>query len=481
MKGNKSEYLLLIFITIVSVSFALLYEKLLIDMKHTDLMILVGIFFAIVILCVTRNLLRKGSDPYEIINPILLIYSLYAMMLPLNYLISLNIPTFDINVPGVAILPMFQFIVICMIGLAGLIIGYYLPFGRQCGQKIPVWKISMRELKIAAFILLIYGLLSFATNIAGYGGFSNFIKVGYGAQRYVIQRQALAFGQGLELVGIAAILLMFVTFKEKRRRWFIIILVFILLCITIISLLIGQRRFIVYLMVMAFIILNYGIFRIKLKWSLIAIALSYCFLFIYAHSRSIWAEFGLIQGLVETYNIAVKNPTLFLPFAGGEFIPPTKVILEILLDNSFQFKYGSSYIIGLIRILPRVGKIWPEALQTLAQWRMDTYYPGLYARGVNFIFFTPAEGYANFGYLGVFFHMAFYGFIAKLAYSYFRKNRANTLILVIYAGVFSLMTFEGIHAEFSQVLWYATHTYLGPMLLMIGAAKFFDYVCKNRL
>lgn len=475
MRENSVVYFLIGMIAAISMGFALLYERLVFKTTNTELIIFVGIFVVIVIVCLVGSIRRK-SDPYEVINPVLIIYSLYALMLPLNYLVSLRIPTFEINVPGAATLPIFQYLVICMIGLIGLLIGYHLPFGRRFAQKIPVWEISMRELKIAALILLVVGIISFATRIAGYGGFYSYIKVGYGPQRYVIQREAVAFGHGLEMIGIATILLMLVTLKEKRRRWPIIILVFILICFVIISLLIGQRRFIVYLLIMGFVIFNYGVFRVKLKWTLLAAVLAYGFFFIFAHSRAIWAEFGLIRGITETYNIAVKKPVLFLPFAGGAFIPPSKLILEILTDNSFQFTYGSSYIIAFLRLIPRIGKMMPETLQTLSEWRMNTYYPGLWARGINFNFFTAAEGYTNFGYFGVLVHMAFYGFIAKTVYSYFRENRANTLVLIAYAAIFPLVIFEGIHAEFSQVLWHTVHTNLGPIILIVVLVKFVGYV-----
>jgi hypothetical protein len=122
----------------------------------------------------------------------------------------------------------------------------------------------------------------------------------------------------------------------------------------------------------------------------------------------------------------------------------------------------------------------PEVLQRLSDWRMKTYYPGLYERGVNFIFFIVGEGYVNFGYWGAFLHMFIYGLIARMLYSYFRKNQMNSLSLLVYAAVFALIPIESLHAEFTQFIWYMTHIYLGPLLLILGAVKFVDYVCKNR-
>jgi oligosaccharide repeat unit polymerase len=480
MKESRVRYFLIAIITLISIGSALLYENLSLSFGRFELGIFVAIFFSIVVFVIARNLLSSKRDPYEIINPVLSLYCLYAMMLPINYLIRTESPTLHIGVAGVAISPMFEYMFICTLGLIGLIVGYYLPFGKKVAERIPVWEAGGRELKIAAGILLAYGLLSFATNIAVYGGIANYINIGYGSERYVIQRQALAFGQGLELIGIASIMLIFVLLKGKSHRWLIPFLACILLAYVVLSLLIGQRRYVVYLLIIVLVISNYGIAPIKLRWAVLFVVIAYIFFFVYAYSRNIWAEIGLVQGLVETYNIAVKNPILILPFAGGEFIPPAKAILEILADNSFQFRYGTSYLVGLVRILPRVGKIWPEALQTLVEWRMSAYYPGFYERGVSFNFFTAAEGYANFGYIGVLLHMGFYGFIARLAYRYFLEHRTNILVLLVYALVFCVLLFEGIHGEFSQVFWNATHTYVGPLLIVIFLARFTSDVSKRR-
>jgi oligosaccharide repeat unit polymerase len=479
MKENRLEYLVIIFIVTFSIGVVIINEHLLLHATRSDIWIFIGLFAAIVGVCLMHNLLKKGSDPYEIINPILIGYSLYSLMLPLNYLITLHVPTVDIRVPGIAMLPMYQYLMICTIGLIGLLLGYYLPLGKRYSSILPVWTVSNRELKIAAIVLMAYGLFSFATNIAAYGGLANYIAVGYGPQRYVIQREALHFGSGMEIIGIASIILMYVSFVEKKKIRFAL-LVSVIIIIAYISLLIGQRRYIVYLLFMAFVVVNYRFIRIKLRWMLITLLLAYAFLFVYPHTRKLWSQVGFTEGVVATYNIAVENPELLLPFASGEFIPPSKVILEVLTDDSFQFHYGASYISGLIRVIPRIGSVMPEVLQRLSDWRMKTYYPGLYERGVNFIFFIVGEGYVNFGYWGAFLHMFIYGLIARMLYSYFRKNQMNSLSLLVYAAVFALIPIESLHAEFTQFIWYMTHIYLGPLLLILGAVKFVDYVCKNR-
>lgn len=472
---NKIEYILGTCIVAISIGIVLLHERFLFYIKTTDLWYFIIFFFAIITITILYNIYRKNADPYEVINPVLIGYALYAMMLPLNYLVTLHVPTFEIRIPGVAFLPMYQYIIICLIGLAGLLIGYYLPLGKQWGERLPVWKISNRELSIAGFVMLAYGLFSFATNVMAYGSLANFIKVGYGPQRYVIQRAAVHFGSGMEIIGVASLILLYIAIIEKKRIRLLTIVI-ILATITYITLLIGQRRYIVYLLFMAFIIIHYRFHKIRLRWMVLGAILAYGFFFIYPYTRKMWSEVGFMKGMEETYKVAVAKPELLLPFAGGEFIPPSKIILEVLTDDAFQYQYGATYISGLLRIIPRSGKALPDVLYLLSDWRLKTYYPGLYERGVNFTFFTLAEGYVNFGYLGVFLHMFIFGVITRIIYAYFRKNQNRTVVLVVYAMLFSLMPIESMHAEFSQFIWYITHIYLGPFILVILAVKFLDYV-----
>lgn len=477
MQNSKLEYLVICVVLIVSVGFALANEHLVLNTPRSVLWFLVGFFLFIIITVFVRNLTRRDADPYEIINPLLAGYTLYSLMLPLNYLVTLEVVTFDIRIPGVASLPIYQYMMICIVGLFGLLIGYYIPLGKRYADKLPRWEISRRDLKWTALILMLYGLFSFGTNIAAYGGLSNYIGVGYGSQRYVIQREALHFGSGLEIIGIAAIIFIYLALIDRKRTWFVV-QIGILCLIAYITLLIGQRRYVVYLLFMAFVVLNYRFIRVKLRWLLLFVALAYTFLFIYPYTRRLWSRVGFVQGFVETYNVAVRKPELMLPFSSGEFLPPSKVILEVLTDDGFQFHYGASYFTGVIRIVPRVGKIMPEVLERLSDWRMKRYYPGLYERGTNFTFFTVAEGYVNFGYIGAFFHMFIYGLFASILYTYFIRNRKKRFALFVYAAIFALVPIESMHAEFTQFIWYLSHIYLGPFLLILGTIKFMDYVSQ---
>jgi len=469
-----------VLITFISIVFALIYDKLNYNMTRTELSILLIIFFVVIVWCIIRNMSKKESDPYELINPLLVFYLLYSLMLPLNYLIRTKYSTHYIDIPGIADPPMMQYMIVCTIGLLGLIIGYFLPVGKAFAGKIPVFNISKRDLKIAAIILAIFGTLSFATHIAGYGGIKNFIKVGYSEERYVIQREMLAFGRGQEIIGFACLILLFAYLKEKVwKNKIIILLIALLVAYVLLSLLIGQRRYIIYLFTVGFIIYHYGISKVKLKWAIIGAIVAFSFFNIYAHTRGVWAQIGITQGIAKTFEIAVQNPLYFMPFVGGEFLPPSKVLLEILSDQSVQLRYGLSYIIAVIRLIPRTAKIWPGALQTLTEWRMMTYYPGLYDRGIGYNFFTVAEGYINFGYIGAFLHMAFLGFVAQTIYSYFKQNRTNILVIIIYSVCFCMILFEGVHAEFRQIIYYATYTYLGPLFLIIMVLKFTNRLFKK--
>ncbi len=481
MKNLKIEYLLIVIIAIISIGIAVLYEKLILDITDSGLWVLVALFFIITAFFIIRSLSRRGSDPYEIINPLLITLALYSMMLPLNYLVNVRIFKTEVAFRYITNPVMFQYIVICLIGLIGLLLGYYSPFTKQFVSKLPIPTVTYRELTIAAFVLFLYGIISFATNVASFGGISGYIELGYSTQRYVVGREAVAFGSGLELLGVSTVVLMFVTIRKKKYVPFIVFSL-IFLFITLIILSIGHRRYLVITLLMAFIFFNYAIYRVKPRWILVTGFLGYVFFFAYAHTRVLWANLGVLKGFVETFKLAIEYPNLLLPFATGDFIPPAGALTEVLSDSAFKFKFGINYLTGLILLLPRVGKIWPETLQTLMRWRMETYYPGVSKHGIGFAFFTVAEGYVNFGHLGVLLHMFFYGFIARLVFLYHRHNRAKTFSLLVYATVYGIILFKGIRNEIGQALWAVTHTFLGPLLLIILFLKITSFVIsKNKV
>jgi len=369
--------------------------------------------------------------------------------------------------------------IICLIAIIFLIIGYYSQIPHAIVEKIPVLKITKRDLDIAAYILLVFGIFSFISNIISFGGLAKFIEVGYGAQRHVIMKEASTFGSGLELMGISFILLMYTAFSNRRKVMFVINLI-LLLSILSVTLLIGHRRIIIYIILMAIIIFHYKVFHIKLKWLFLIGFLAYVFFSTYAHTRAIWAQVGIVKGFEATYNFIIEHPNFILPYIGGEFIPPSHALIELLSDNAPQYQYGSSYIVGFIRILPRMGRIWPTGLKTLATWRLDTYYPGLSDKGIGYAFATIAEGYVNFGHLGVVIHMFAYGVLAKSIYLYFKKNSKEIFPVLVYAAFYPLLLFEGIRAEFSQLLWLLSHTYLGPIVLILIFLKVISYAINKR-
>ncbi|MFX0138552.1 MAG: hypothetical protein ACFFDN_33220, partial [Candidatus Hodarchaeota archaeon] len=176
MRRIEFEYIFIAIIAIISIGIALLYEKFSVDVSRAGLWFLVGLFFTIVTYFIVRNLTKKESDPYEIINPLLVTFTLYSMMLPLNYLVDIQSFGFTSSLRYITTPVMFQYIIICLIGLIGLLIGYYLPFGRQFVRKLPPLSLTNKELLIVGCILLLLGIISFVTTLAMFGGWGGYYK-----------------------------------------------------------------------------------------------------------------------------------------------------------------------------------------------------------------------------------------------------------------------------------------------------------------
>lgn len=468
---NSTSSMIIIAISFISIGFALIYEQYITKCSAGILLFLIVLFVLIALCVIVRHLVVR-HDKFEIIVPLLITFTFYSMMLPINFLID---PEYTKSIPNIIV---FQYMIVCLVGLTFLIVGYYSPIPRNMIKRMPVLSITKRDITIAAFLLLVFGIVSFISNIISFGGIGNFIAIGYGAKRHVIMKEVFAFGSGLELIGISSILLMFQSFSDKKRLLFIIYSA-MLLSILSITLLIGHRRIIIYIILMAFILFHYKVLRMKTKWFLLAGIFAYVFFTMYAHTRAIWARVGIVKGIEATYQFVVEHPNLMLPYVGGEFIPPAHAVIEMLNDDAMRYHYGTSYIIGFVRIFPRVGRMWPDDLKVLAEWRLDEYYPGLSGRGVGYAFATIAEGYANFGYFGVILHMFIYGVLARSVYLYFKKNSGELFAVIVYAGFFPLLLFEGIRAESSQLLWVLSHTYLGPLIFILVLLKIVNYTINQ--
>ncbi|MBE0432870.1 O-antigen polysaccharide polymerase Wzy [candidate division WOR-3 bacterium] len=463
MVNKKVGYIIISFIAALSIYLGIVFDHLNVYADNATLWILVIIFLSGVVFVLGLNFRRhtkETKDYFELINPILIVFTFYTMMLPINDLISSR---FSDPVT------LFQYVTVAYVGLAGLLAGYFLFQGSKIAERIPRLTIGANELWLAGTMLLAVGLLSFAVNVLAFGGLARYFGMGYGAQRYLIIRQQTTFGYGWEWIGLSMFLFLVAALKQKRRRVNMLLVAFIVLWI-VLSFWLGYRRPILYYLFILLISYNYLFKQVRLWPILIAAVVFYVILVAYGYTRSYLPKFGVLRALSETVGFAFRRPDLVLPIATGEFNLVARSIIEILSAGIAPMKFGESYATALLAAIPGMGRIMGGQLLDLGEWRVITFYPGLYEAGAGLGFHILAEGLLNFGLPGVFLHMFGYGFVARLAYKYLCRDPKDTLAVVLYASTVPIIVFDAIRSDLTASFFKWTHTYLCPLLLVMGLA-----------
>lgn len=465
MPNKKVGYVVMACIAALSVYLGVVFDHLNIYVDNVTLWIMIIIFLSGVVVVLGLNVRRdteESRDYFELVNPILIVFTFYTMMLPINDLVS-----FRFRDPVI----LFQYMTVAYVGLAGLLAGYFLLRGTKIAGRIPRLTIDTNELWLAGMMLLVAGLLSFAVNVLAFGGLARYFGMGYGAQRYLIIRQETTFGYGWEWIGLAMFLFLIAALKEKRHSVNLLLVAFIVLWI-VLSFWLGYRRPILYFLFILLISYNYLFKQVRLWPILIAAVVFYVILVAYGYTRSYLPKFGVLRALSETLGFAFRRPDLVLPVAAGEFNLVARSIIEILSSEVAALKFGESYITAVLAAIPGMGRIMGGQLLDLGEWRVITFYPGLYEAGAGLGFHILAEGLINFGLPGVFLHMLCYGLFARLSYMYLCSDSKNPFVVILYASTVPIVVFDAIRSDLTASFFKWTHTYIGPLLLVMVFAHF---------
>jgi oligosaccharide repeat unit polymerase len=303
-------------------------------------------------------------------------------------------------------------------------------------------------------------------NVMAFGGLARYFGMGYGAQRYLIIRQQTTFGYGWEWMGLSMFLFLIASLKQRRTRVNILLIILIILWI-ILSFWLGYRRPILYFLVILLITYNYLFKRVKLWPILLSAIVFYMILVAYGYTRSYLPKFGVLRALSETIGFVFRRPDLVLPIATGEFNLVARSIVEILSAEITALKFGESYITAFLAAIPGMGRVMGGQLIDLGEWRVMTFYPGLYESGAGLGFHVLAEGLINFGLPGVFIHMFCFGAFAKISYTFNSINSKNPFAVILYASTVPIVVFDAIRSDLTASFFKWTHTYVGPLALVM--------------
>lgn len=404
-------------------------------------------------------------------------YSAYTLVLPIWVLTEASSPGYTVDGLPAYLLAQIS-------GLLGIVCAcVFVTFARSALHvpirvvaRVPKWKglpsdASGPSLALGAVLWVVAGWLLMAERVRLFGGLSAFLRMGYTAERYVMMssRGYLGFATDWLLVGYGLISGLVLSGSWKRlTRGCRVTLIFaaatgILWLYTLIR--IGGRGAVLRLFLVILLQIHYLARPLKPASAVLAFLPLYTALVMYGHVRSLLAMGSLGTVLLSAWGRLLSQPALLLPTSFGEFINPARALYD-LANRTVDFSplLGRTYVNIPWIFLPKA--ILPNRPLTASEWYVWAVNPALAAAGGGLGFCTAAEGYLNFGTVGVFVHMFVYSLAFIGLYRALWKNRCivhkayKVVALII---VYSVVAEAGMRIDVAPVLKTITLGYVLPL------------------
>jgi oligosaccharide repeat unit polymerase len=431
--------------------------------------ILILIYLIILSLFFFKNLLLKKDDIFNPIYIYLIVFTLYGLSCPIR---NIENGISDLKDKNIII---YNFLLLS--GLIGIILGNKISTKKRWLTKLPTININEDKLLYSSLIITLFGILSSLSVFINYGGIKNFIRAGYGVYRIRAEQNIIPMiGSNLDLLGVGIAIGIITSLKKKKYITFLMYLILLIIDIKMLFN-IGDRGGILYLSLLFIYAFNYFFKRIKKINFILFILILYIFGIQYSIIRDKESLFGetINKFYVDIEDILEQK--YYNPFMVGEFYFPSSTLLELIDDTSLNQKYGLSYLNGIMAaIIPGWTRINKSG--SLAIWRLERYYPLLpEQRGLGF--FSYAEGYYNFGIIGLFIHgLLFGGFIGGL-WNYYLVNKSDLFRKLIICVSIPFIFFISIRIDSFASFGEYTHTYIFPVIISSILVNFKDYKKRN--
>jgi oligosaccharide repeat unit polymerase len=126
---------------------------------------------------------------------------------------------------------------------------------------------------------------------------------------------------------------------------------------------------------------------------------------------------------------------------------------------------GRSYFAASLVPFPFLHRLIMGSELSVAEWRMQTFYPESADTGAFFGFSPVTEAYMNFGSLGVPPMLFLYGFVIGTIYRRVR-DRPTPIGVLALAGSVPMFMLNGLTNQASTLMYQWTRVYLMPCLLL---------------
>jgi hypothetical protein len=303
--------------------------------------------------------------------------------------------------------------VLCMVAAAGFVVGNVL---QRCHARahtpasVPV-SVDWQKYYRIGWIIFLLGVLSAAVAVAATVGFRAYLTAGY-AGRSVLKREAGPVELGLYHAVLGLVIVNLSRMRDpnlRRRKWLLALVTSIGLAFVVYVSFLGIRRpsfFLVLAMAMLYGIAGKGYSRVGLGLTVAPAMLMFA---MFANFRQVLSD----QGLQAAWSFVGANFSFkWFDLSTSELGAPFRVLLDVTQGwRGDPFRMGTTFAETIAYVLPSALRI--PVMSLSQEYTVRNFSSDYIAIGGNMGFFPVAEGYLNFGIVGVGAYFVLIGYVVS--------------------------------------------------------------------
>ncbi len=399
-----------------------------------------GVLFGLAVMAV-HAIHRLWSRPRNFLSPDLF-YLLFYAMFHLSYLALWLLGIVE-TARNVFPMPHQYPLVMLIVNLAilGFLFGYELAAPRRSlaptssVRRVPtvLWVVAGLALMILALIIHLAYIFTVGLRtwvLYGYEVYARMERFVQYPRLWRVQFHIFSLGFGVYITSVAL----------RHRRLFkgklgISLFLFYLFLLVME----GGRTHLVTTGMILLLVRHFVIKPVKLRW-LIILGLCALVAFTAIKLTRRTAAFN-VPGMVDVLRRAqtAEETHWYDPLVEMGSTVGTVNLTTMVVPRHQPYWYGRSYVQAITHVVPYLsGALVPYLGASPSSWLTYTHYGAGATSGTGFS--IAAEGYLNFGLLGVFFHMAVIGLILRWIYARFARSMsaAGTLVFIVAYGLFMI-------------------------------------------
>ena len=385
----------------------------------------------------------RGASWADPIIQFLAFFALFVLPLPSRALI-----TQEIEGDVTKHLPLlFQYlptsVLLAALAIACFVGAYYSDLGVRIARRLPVASSPRRDAYLPVVVLGSFSLILIALLARAAGGILGFILLGYGSSAVTFRQGYLAIGFPWLYVALCFLLYRYAIRRQTRD---LILYALGFVAIAAMQIVMGNRSIVLYMILVTVLFVHFGIRRVSL-FRLVPVALG-AFLtlnivgFLRASNYRSPTE-ALIRWQEDLSSLTSSGQLghgLFYTLTTGEFVVPFETLPQMVrsVGTEIPAQWGRSFAASPLFFVPSA--IFPTRPPPLSHWYMQQFY-GEETFGPNEgrAFFFLAEGYLNFGPVGIPLLALLWGVIWRAAREYLRVSRYDGSAALLYSFAVAYM------------------------------------------